>query len=167
MGSTGGQDHHPIINPIVNRTGAERRLARALRAQKWNFEQNQRIEGYEVDFWFPEYHLVVEVDGYTHLSAVQTERDNLKDRKLIDAGYVVIRLPNQAIWNDLQGSIEMLRTLISRMKTVVSQASINDQWKTVLRQVQSELLHSGAAKAHAISSSDVEAFFLSLENNGR
>lgn len=165
MESAHGQDDHRTINRISSRTGAEQRLARALRAKKLKFIQNQHVESYEVDFFFPEYRLVVEVDGYTHLSTVQNGRDSVKDRKLVEAGYLVIRLTNQAIWDDLQGSVRMLTTLLSRMKTARVQGSINDQWKSVLKQVRSDLLRSDISKTHSLSSCDVEAFFLSLDKD--
>jgi very-short-patch-repair endonuclease len=53
---------------------------------------NQRLEGIEVDFHWPELRLVVEVDGFEFHSGIDAfHRDHERDRALAFAGYQVLR----------------------------------------------------------------------------
>jgi hypothetical protein len=50
-------------------------------------------DGVEVDFLWPEHHLVVETDGHaTHRTRQAFERDHRRDQRLALAGYLVLRL---------------------------------------------------------------------------
>jgi len=54
---------------------------------------NQRVEGYEVDFYWPIHRLIVETDGAaTHLTATAFEHDRARDAHLTALGYRVIRI---------------------------------------------------------------------------
>jgi very-short-patch-repair endonuclease len=54
---------------------------------------NARVEGYLVDFLWPEQRLIVEIDGYaTHGDRTAFERDRRRDQALVAAGYRVIRI---------------------------------------------------------------------------
>jgi very-short-patch-repair endonuclease len=51
------------------------------------------LDGYELDFCWPDHRLVVEVDGYrVHGHRTAFERDRARDAALVAAGYRVIRL---------------------------------------------------------------------------
>jgi very-short-patch-repair endonuclease len=53
---------------------------------------NQRLEGIEVDFHWPELRIVVEVDGFEFHSGIEAfHRDHERDRALAIAGYQVLR----------------------------------------------------------------------------
>jgi very-short-patch-repair endonuclease len=53
---------------------------------------NVLLHGHQVDALWPEYKLVVEIDGYEyHGSRGSFESDRARDAKLVAAGYVVIR----------------------------------------------------------------------------
>jgi very-short-patch-repair endonuclease len=75
------------------RSRAERILRRIVRAAKPDAPIiNTRVEGAEVDAYWPRYRLVVEIDGHLahgHYQAFQ--RDRAKTNKLTAAGYVVLR----------------------------------------------------------------------------
>jgi very-short-patch-repair endonuclease len=75
-----------VLLKAVRGTGRKRGIRR-LRAL------NFRIGRWEVDFYWPEYRLVVEVDAYsTHSSPRAFERDRRKDADLQDRGLVVHRV---------------------------------------------------------------------------
>lgn len=117
-------------------TSAERKLAGALRSRKLIFKENQHIEGYEVDFWFPDYQLAVEVDGYYHLSESQRKLDLQKDQFLMEKGVLLIRFNNQQIRENLAGCVQEIQRLITKIGTLKNQRPINDQWKAVLKNIR-------------------------------
>jgi very-short-patch-repair endonuclease len=54
---------------------------------------NRAVEGYEVDFVWPEARLIVEADGWAaHRSRAAFERDRLRDAALGAAGWRVMRI---------------------------------------------------------------------------
>jgi very-short-patch-repair endonuclease len=76
------------------RSEAERLLRALLRSANLPLPRfNARVAGYEVDAFWPEHRLVIEVDGYAyHGHRAQFERDRRKDLALTAAGYRVIRI---------------------------------------------------------------------------
>jgi very-short-patch-repair endonuclease len=59
---------------------------------------NSRIEGYEVDFAWPDAKLIVETDGFAaHGTRRAFENDRLRDRRLGRAGYRTVRLTPRAM----------------------------------------------------------------------
>lgn len=54
---------------------------------------NARVAGYEVDLYWPDRGLVVEVDGYAfHHRRAEFERDRLREQVLLGAGLRVSRV---------------------------------------------------------------------------
>lgn len=80
--------------PRLTRSEAERRLLALIRAAKIPEPQaNARVAGFEVDFFWPESRVIVEVDGFAyHGHRRAFERDRRRDMLLRDAGYEVIRV---------------------------------------------------------------------------
>jgi very-short-patch-repair endonuclease len=106
--------HHPV--PPANRrnarkmrralTDAELKLWSALRAHRLMglaFRRQMPIAGYIVDFACPSKKLVVEVDGSQHAEKSRSELDTLRDRKLIELGWRVLRFWNDDVLRDIDG----------------------------------------------------------------
>jgi very-short-patch-repair endonuclease len=54
---------------------------------------NTKVEGFEVDFLWPDQKLIVEFDGFQfHGHRAAFERDRRRDQRQIAAGYRVIRI---------------------------------------------------------------------------
>jgi Uncharacterized protein conserved in bacteria len=142
-----------------NQTDAEKLLAANFQRKKLIFKQNQIIDGYEVDFWFPDSRLAVEVDGFIHLSAEQKRRDQKKDQTLMDKGIIVIRISNQQIHENLNhclGQIdEALRHLMEFRK---SNSAINDEWKKQLAKIK--IVESKPIQKNQT----IEEYFLALDD---
>jgi very-short-patch-repair endonuclease len=70
---------------------------------------NALINGLEVDFAWPDHHLIVELDGYAHHGGDGAlERDRARDRSLVTDGWQVVRIT----WRQVQASpAEVLRDL--------------------------------------------------------
>jgi very-short-patch-repair endonuclease len=143
----------------TTQTSAERKLAEALRLRKLIFHKNQYIEGYEVDFWFPDCRLAVEIDGYFHFSETQRKLDHLKDQFLMDKGVVVIRFSNQQIRDNVGQCVQEILTLIAKITAFKSQNPINDEWKAVLQTISFPKPKLKPKKPQSI-----EEYFLSMDD---
>jgi very-short-patch-repair endonuclease len=80
--------------PDFTRSEAERRLKRLCKAAQLPMPRtNARVNGYEVDAFWPAHRLIVEVDGYRyHRTRQAFERDRRKDAALQAAGFRVVRI---------------------------------------------------------------------------
>ena len=59
---------------------------------------NTRVNGYEVDAYWPEHRLVVELDGHEfHRTRGAFERDRIRDAELQLAGYRVLRVTHRRL----------------------------------------------------------------------
>jgi very-short-patch-repair endonuclease len=81
-------------DPALTRSPAEDRLQELIRAAGLpEPKTNVMVEGLEVDCYWPDEGVVVEVDGFAyHGSAAAFERDRSRDRRLVASGRVVIRV---------------------------------------------------------------------------
>ncbi|MDR2219615.1 MAG: endonuclease domain-containing protein [Methylobacillus sp.] len=97
-------------------TDAESRLWQHLRQQQienCKFRRQHPFGDYILDFVCLERKVVVELDGSQHLDA--TEYDDKRTRFLEQAGYVVLRFWNNAVFENPEGVLEViLRTLNGR-----------------------------------------------------
>jgi very-short-patch-repair endonuclease len=151
----------PAMNRLKEscRTEAEKSLAAGLCQKRLIFKQNQTICGYEVDFWFCEYRLVVEVDGFIHLSEEQKRADHYKEQKLMAQGIFVIRISNKEIRENLSECLQEIETVIQRLKELKDKPMINDQWKNKLKEIN--VSPSAPKKKYRT----VEEYFLSLDES--
>jgi len=70
-----------------------------------------RINGYEVDFLWPEQRLIVETDGLAaHRTRQAMERDRQRDRRLLRAGFQTIRLTARSLEDE--AALDDLRALL-------------------------------------------------------
>jgi Protein of unknown function (DUF559) len=73
---------------------------------------NTIVAGLEVDFYWPDSRLVVELDGRAYHSNPRAfETDRLRDARLLKAGIRVLRITYQRLVNDPQGVIDDLVAL--------------------------------------------------------
>ena len=61
---------------------------------------NARIEGFEVDFCWPEERLIVETDGRRHLTRAAFERNRARDAVLTAVGWRVMRFTTRQVRGD-------------------------------------------------------------------
>src|SRR5205807_10000736 len=86
-------------DPAFTRSKAEQLFLSLIRqAQLPTPQVNARLLGYEVDFYWREQRLIVEIDGYEfHRDRRAFERDRARDAALTAAGYRVIRITWRAL----------------------------------------------------------------------
>jgi very-short-patch-repair endonuclease len=76
-----------------------------------------QMDGYEVDFHWPEADLIVELDGFAaHGTRTRFESDRLRDRRLGRAGLRTIRLTASAVSYDEEAIAEELAEVVSRSR---------------------------------------------------
>lgn len=73
------------------------------------FRRQTSIENYIVDFYCPQYKIVIELDGEPHFTQEQADKDQKRDKRLKELGHFVLRYENQVvfdhpdfIFNDIQ-----------------------------------------------------------------
>ena len=77
------------------------------------FKRQQVIEPFIVDFLCPALKLVVEIDGDAY-HATRVKADAARERKLVRAGYTVLRIPASVVEGDLTRALELVREAIDR-----------------------------------------------------
>ncbi|GJD32859.1 hypothetical protein PMNALOAF_4139 [Methylobacterium adhaesivum] len=92
-------------------TGAEAKLWTVLRGARlngWKFRRQHPIDRFVVDFACLKAKLVVEVDGATHGSPAERDRDAERTRVIEAAGFQVIRIGNTDIRDTLDGVLQSI-----------------------------------------------------------
>jgi very-short-patch-repair endonuclease len=90
-------------------TPAEERLWRLLRDRRlsgYKFRRQHPIGGFIVDFYCAACHLVVEVDGDSHV--VQAEYDRARTDWLVDKGHTVVRFTNHEVHEAPEAVLETI-----------------------------------------------------------
>lgn len=96
-----------------NQTDAEELLWSRLRNRQLcgrKFRRQVPILNYIADFISTDARLIVELDGGQHTE--RTMEDEVRTRELEAAGYVVLRFWNGEVWENLDGVLETIRSLI-------------------------------------------------------
>jgi very-short-patch-repair endonuclease len=109
--------------PQRTRSRGERAMLRLLRrARITGFETNAWVHSYEVDFFWREAQLAVELDGWDgHSARVAFERDRLKMATLGAHGVAVMPITGRQIRDDPDGVIRRLEGAIaSRCEVAVN-----------------------------------------------
>jgi len=102
-------------NLRASQTSAEAKLWQALRNRRlarWKFRRQHPIDRYVVDFVTLDGKLIVEVDGVTHSEPSEVERDEARSRVLESCGFLVVRVSNTDVYENLEGVLEMIETSI-------------------------------------------------------
>lgn len=71
------------------------------------------VEPFIVDFLCPALKLVVEIDGDAY-HATRVKADGARERKLVRAGYAVLRISASLVGKDLPRAIELVRGAVGR-----------------------------------------------------
>jgi very-short-patch-repair endonuclease len=93
------------------KTSAETKLWQALRNRRlarWKFRRQLAIDKYVVDFVTLHGELIVEVDGVTHSTPPEIERDEARTAVLEACGFNIVRVSNTDVYDNIQGVLEMI-----------------------------------------------------------
>jgi very-short-patch-repair endonuclease len=98
-----------------SQTSAEARLWQALRNRRlarWKFRRQHPIDRYVADFVTLDGKLIVEVDGATHSTSSEIARDNARTDILESCGFLVLRVSNTGVYENLEGVLEAIERTI-------------------------------------------------------
>ncbi len=77
----------------------------------------QNVNGFRVDFFWPELRLVVETDGLRyHRTATQQSRDWVRDQRHVAAGLVALRFTHFQVTFETSQVIDTLRRVAERQR---------------------------------------------------
>jgi very-short-patch-repair endonuclease len=96
----------------------ERRFLRLVRRAGLPRPVTQhRVNGFRVDFYWPELGLVVETDGLRyHRTPAQQSRDRTRDQKHAAAGLTALRFSHAQVAYEAEHVIETLHAVINRQR---------------------------------------------------
>lgn len=96
-------------------TSSEALLFSALRGKRLGvaFRRQQVVGSHVVDFLASKAKLIVEVDGDCYHDK-RTTADAARERKLVRAGYTVVRVPASLVERDLSRAVEVVRIGLGR-----------------------------------------------------
>ena len=96
-------------------TASEALLFSALRGKRLgvSFRRQQVIGSHIVDFLARKARLIVEVDGDAY-HETRTSADAARERKLVRAGYTVVRIPASLVERNLPRAVEIVRVALGR-----------------------------------------------------
>src|SRR5205809_3663724 len=95
----------------ASQTSAEAKLWQALRNRRlarWKFRRQHPIDRYVVDLVTLDGKLIVEVDGVTHSEPSEVTRDNARSAVLEACGFLLVRISNTDVYENLEGVLEMI-----------------------------------------------------------
>jgi very-short-patch-repair endonuclease len=75
------------------------------------FIKQKIIQNYIVDFYCSELKLIIELDGNSHDSIF--DKDKLRDKDLENLGYIVVRVNNSDVLNNLEGVLAYLKIKVN------------------------------------------------------
>jgi very-short-patch-repair endonuclease len=112
-----GSDHKSIriaLRLRTNQTDAGTALWNRIRNRQiggYKFVRQEPINEYICDFVCREKRLVIEVDGGQHNESAQ---DAIRDRRLIEEGYKVVRFWNNDVLGNIEGVLLVVQQELSR-----------------------------------------------------
>jgi very-short-patch-repair endonuclease len=99
----------------LSQTSAEAKLWQALRNRRlarWKFRRQHSIDRYVVDFVTLDGKLIVEVDGISHAEPSEVARDQARSDVLEACGFLVVRVSNTVVYDNLEGVLEMIESTL-------------------------------------------------------
>lgn len=108
-----------------NMTPAEKKIWHGyFRAFKYPVLRQRPIDNYIVDFYCPEYRLIVEIDGESHFTEEGKVYDEERTKILEQYGLKIIRFLNEDVLKNLEGVVGKLETIMANLKkTIDNQAN--------------------------------------------
>jgi very-short-patch-repair endonuclease len=98
----------------------ERRFLRIVRRANLPLPlTRQRVNGFRVDFFWPELRMVVETDGLRyHRTPTQQSRDRVRDQAHVAAGLIALRFTHRQVVFEGDRVLELLRSVAEQQRLV-------------------------------------------------
>jgi very-short-patch-repair endonuclease len=110
-----------------NATSVERWLWQGLRREQvagFRFRRQVPLGGFIADFACLEARLVVEVDGATHSTDQEIERDTARSTALRAQGFDVLRFTNADVYRNVEGVLETIRLRLVELRPRIDESAI-------------------------------------------
>lgn len=82
----------------------------------FDFHRQRPVDNYIVDFICCELHLVIELDGYTHLLEETGQRDLEKEKRLKEFGIKIIRFWDDEVYHDIDNVLRAIKITVLNQK---------------------------------------------------
>ncbi len=82
----------------------------------YKFRRQFGVDIYSIDFYCPKLKLAIEVDGATHFSDEDIEKDKIRQRKIEEFGIKFLRFTNLDIYDSLSGVIDIIKEKIKEIE---------------------------------------------------
>jgi len=96
----------------------------ALRAGKlkgFKFRRQRPVLNYIADFMCPELMLIIEVDGMSHWDEEVVKRDSIRQKKLEEIGFTVIRFNDEDVLSDIENVERVLVGYVEEFDKILPQ----------------------------------------------
>ena len=92
----------------------------ALRAKQlgYTFNRQRPVLNYIADFMCKELKLIIEVDGYTHLLKDVIDNDIIRQQRLENVGFKVIRFKDEEVLKEINRVREVIQITIEELKKI-------------------------------------------------
>lgn len=108
--------HEPTYAERVAANAFVRASRRGRWPAKWPIQAQYPLPPYIVDFICLPYRLIIEIDGFSHHSALHQQRDEDRTEYFEQAGYRVIRFSNESVVNDPDWFITCVKTALRQSR---------------------------------------------------
>lgn len=106
-------------------SGLERQFLRLIRSARLPTPQTQvRVNGYRVDFYWPELGLVVETDGLRyHRTPTQQSRDLKREQAHVAAGLTALRFAGVQLRDEPAAVLARLASVVERLESAIPEGN--------------------------------------------
>ena len=91
-------------------------ILRAKKMKGYGFKRQRPVLNYIADFMCQELKLIIEIDGSSHDSPEAFEKDQLRQKKLEQAGFTVIRFTNSDVLTQMDSVRKAIAATISHIE---------------------------------------------------
>ena len=101
-----------------NGTSAEAALWVQLKSKQLHnkkFRRQQSIESFIVDFYCASEKLIIELDGEVHWDVVTEDNDVIRDKRLKDLGFTVLRFENKIVFENMEHVLEEIGRCFNKL----------------------------------------------------
>ena len=115
----------PFANNLrKNMTKAEaclwKYVLKAGKMKGYQFRRQRPVLNYIADFMCIPLKLIIEVDGFSHQHAETSLNDEIREKILKEAGFVIIRFSDAEVLNDINNVIRAIETEIERIERMTT-----------------------------------------------
>jgi very-short-patch-repair endonuclease len=104
-------------------TDSERRLWSILRRKQLNgyrFRRQYSVGAYVLDFYCPETHLAIEIDGLSHMSSEAAAYDKNRQEEIESLGIHFLRFTNDQVDMELEEVLAAIRETLAALKSTIT-----------------------------------------------